>query len=188
MAGYTYMKQSDKVRGTPFPTNLRLHRRHRKKHDFNCNPDQGYTPTQEELELGNPVILTKKEGFAISEAGNKLCRMGPKTCPTPTQPVDELAQYESFLKWRESMRWAYFFNKDKRPEDVEQTFLKTPWYRKTKRAAPVACPALETYFESVGRDLSDPSLRTKISDNLTPEMREFIKEVREEYPGQNLRV
>ena len=187
MSGDSYVKHKDKVRGAPFPTNMRLHRRHRRKPMLNPNPDQGYTPSQEELELRNPVILTKKEGFSISEAGNKLCRMGPKTCPTPTQPVDELAQYESFIKWRESMRWAYHFNKDRRPEDVDQDFQKKPWYRKTDRAAPVACPALETYFEAVGRDLSDPNLRKKISDNLTPDMRKFIKEVKEEYPRQNIR-
>ena len=86
------------------------------------------------------------------------------------------------------MRWAYLCNTDKRPEDEEQTFQKTPWYRKTTKAAPIACPALESYLEAVGRDLSDPSLRVKISDNLTPEMRDFIKEVREDFPRQNLRM
>ena len=187
MSGESYIKQEDKSRGAPFPVNLRLHRRHRRKPNLNRNLHQGYEPTQEEIKLRNPVILTKKEGFTISEAGNQLCRMGPKTCPTPTQPVDELAQYESWLKWRESMRWSYHFNKDKRKEDVNQDFQKTPWYRKTDRTAPAACPALEAYFEAVGRDLSDPNLRRKISDNLTPEMREFIKEVKEDYPRQNLR-
>ena len=92
MFGDCYMREKDKPRGAPFPVNLRLHRRHRKKANHNFPPDQAYTPSPEELSLRDPIVLTQKEGFVIPEAGKELCRMGPKTCPTPTAPVDELAQ------------------------------------------------------------------------------------------------
>ena len=190
ISGACYVKEKDKPRGAPFPVNLRLHRRHRKKTNHNLPPNQSYIPTPEELSLRDPIVLTQKEGFVIPEAGKELCRMGPKTCPTPTTPVDELAQQEAWLKWREGMRWAWLFNKEKRPDDVEQNFIKQPWYRKTDKKAPRAddCPELEAFIAAVGRDVSDPNLRRPIKDNLTPEMRQFIKEVREDYPRENLRV
>ena len=97
MSGISYVKQQDKPRGAPFPVNLRLHRRHRKKSNPNNPPSQTYIPTPEELSQRNPLVLTKKEGFVVPEAGKELCRMGPKTCPTPTAPVDELAQHEAWL-------------------------------------------------------------------------------------------
>ena len=36
--------------------------------------------------------------------------------------------------------------------------------------------------------MSDPNLRRPIKDNLTPDMRDFMKEVREIYPTVNLRM
>ena len=88
------------------------------------------------------------------------------------------------------MRWAWLFNKEKRPVDVDQDFIKQPWYKKSDKKAPRAddCPELEAFIAAVGRDVSDPKLRRPIKDNLTPEMREFIKEVREDYPRENLRM
>ena len=69
-------------------------------------------------------------------------------------------------------------------------FVKTPWYQKTDKAAPVArdCPELEAFLAAMERDVMNPDLRKKIRDNLDPDERAFIKELKKEHPKQDLRV
>ena len=177
------------ISGAPFPTNLRLHRRRRPNmRTRNLNP-QEFQISEQELAKRDPVILTKKEGFTLPEAGKTLMRMGPKTAPTPRTPVDEKAQYEAWLKWRESGRWKWHFCKGMEPKDIEE-YVKKPWDVPTDRAAPIAqdCPQLEAMFAQSYTDLFDPKQRKLIKDNLTPEQRDFIKTVKTDYPEQGLRV
>ena len=88
------------------------------------------------------------------------------------------------------MRWKWFFNKNKDPEDIEDNYEKKPWDERSKRTAPVAtdAPELEAFFASIERDLKDLGLRRKVKGNLNSEQIKFIKEVKEEYPGRGLRI
>ena len=103
----------DAIPGAPFPTNLRKHRRGRHHHNFrNPHPHpQGYTVTEDDLSRRDPIILTTKDDFSISQAGKEVMRLGPKFCPTPKGSVDEFCQNKSWLKWRENSRRAWFHNK-----------------------------------------------------------------------------
>ena len=58
------------------------------------------------------------------------------------------------------------------------------------RAAPVArdCPELEAFIAGIEKDVMNPDLRRKIKDNLGPEERAFIKEVKIEFPKKDLRM
>ena len=117
-------------------------------------------------------------------------RMGPKTCPTPREPVDEMAQYKSWLKWKENLCWKWHFNKGLKPEDIEDIFVRKPWDTPTDRAAPIVndCPELEAMIANAYRDLFDPNQRRKIKDNLSKEQRSFINEVKTKYPQKGLRI
>ena len=177
------------IPGAPFPTNLRLHRR-RHPNIQNRNQNAGdFVVTEEDLVKRDPVILTKRENFTLPEAGKSLMRMGPKTAPTPKTHVDEKAQYEAWLKWRESGRWKWHFCKSMKPDEIED-YDKKPWDVPTNRAAPIAtdCPQLEAFFSESYTNLFDPSKRKKKKDNLSPEERDFIKEVKKDYPKMGLRV
>ena len=116
--------------------------------------------------------------------------LGPLTAPTPPGPVDEKSQHEAWVRWRESLRWNLFFNKHQQPEDVPHDHVSQPWNEKTKQAAPVAqdCPELEAFIEAFFRDLVDPAKRKKIKDNLTQDQRNYIKDVKTEYPKMNIRI
>ena len=117
-------------------------------------------------------------------------RLGPKTCPTPEGPVDEKALYEGFIRFREGLRWKWFFNKNSSLEEVLDNHTSHPWDEKTDRSAPVAqdCPELEALISAVYKDLFDPALRKKIKGNLSKEQRDFILEVKTEYPKRNIRI
>ena len=186
-----YVKNvKDAIPGAPFPTNLRMHRRGRPHHNFGNPKPQGYTVTEEELSKRDPVILFAKEDFSISQAAKELMRLGPKFCPTPRGPVDELGQYQSWLSWRESVRWNWFHNNGKELDEIENNYVKKPWDTKTDRAAPIAtdCPVLEALFEGCRRDLFDPTQRKQIKDNLSTEQRNYIKEVKTIYPTLGIRI
>ena len=77
-----------------------------------------------------------------------------------------------------------------KPEDVQNNHVFQPWDERTERNAPIAqdCPELEAFLSAVYRDLFNPSLRKKIKYNLTEEQHDFIKEVKTEYPKNNLRI
>ena len=74
--------------------------------------------------------------------------------------------------------------------ELEDDFQKKTWYQKTERAAPMArdCPEIEAFLAGIEKDIMNPDLRRKIKDNLTPDERAFIKEVKTEYPRNDLRV
>ena len=102
--------------------------------------------------------------------------------------MDNHAQYQSYLKFVESVRWRYFFAKQNNFKEEENDFVKTPWYQGTDKAAPLASPAVESFLEACGRDNMDPSLRRKIKDNLTPGERAALKDIVNNFPNMNLRV
>ena len=189
--GSTYFKAEDtgEARGAPFPKNLRPHRINRPHKNRNPYAEQ-FVSSPEEDSQRDPILLTTNPNFRLSEAGRKLMALGPKTAPTPRGPVDEKSQYEAWVKWRESLRWSWFFNKHQKPEDISHDHVSQPWDEKTQRSAPVAhdCPDLEAFMEAIHRDLIDPSKRKKIKDNLSSDQRNFIKEVRNEFPQMNLRI
>ena len=47
---------------------------------------------------------------------------------------------------------------------------------------------LEAYLAGIEKDLRNPSLRKRIKSNITNEQREFIKEVKNDFPNKGLRV
>ena len=109
-----------------------------------------------------------KQDVEIGEAGNSLCMLGGKFCPTPKTLTNETKHYENFVRWRENIRWKYHFAKDKDLTQPEPEFQKEPWYQRTSRSAPIArdCPELEAMLAGVERDLFDPALRKKIKDKV----------------------
>ena len=126
--------------------------------------------------------------YLITAAHKSLLRKGAKFCPTPRTPIDNHAAYQSFLKFQESVRWAYFFAKENNFEQQKNTFVSTPWYQRTSRAAPKASSSVEAFLESCLRDLMDPKLRRKIKDNLTMEEREALQDIIKNFPEHNLRI
>ena len=79
----------------------------------------------------------------LSEDAKALMRKSPKFCPTPRGPIDEKGHYEAFLRYRESMRWKWFFNKNKDPNNIDDEYSKKPWDERTKKKAPIATDAPE---------------------------------------------
>ena len=69
----------------------------------------------------------------------------------------------SFLRYRESLRWKWFFLKNEDPNNIEDHYVSRPWDVRTEKRAPIAtdCPELEAYFAGIERDLKDPTLRRK---------------------------
>ena len=174
--------------GAPFPRNLRKCRRNRKR-KRNLAQSQEYSVTEEDIEERNPIILST-QNVELSDGAKALLRKSPKFIPTPEGPIEEMEHYKAFLRYRESMRWKWFFNKDKDPFNIEDDFVPKPWDTRTERAAPVAtdAPELEAYLAGIEKDLRNPSLRKRIKSNITNEQREFIKEVKNDFPDKGLRV
>ena len=125
------------MQGAPFPQNLRPHRRDR-PHRRRYPASRQHIVTEEDLAVRDPIILTKNPSFVLGDAGKSLMRMSPKTCPTHKTPVDEKELYEAWVKWRESLRWKWHFNKNLRPEDIDQDHKSQAWDEKTERSAPYA--------------------------------------------------
>ena len=191
--GKKYIKERDKgeVFGAPFPKYLRPARRNRPHRRTRVNNNnQEYIVTAEDLEERNPIIASKKD-LDISEDAKALYRKGPKFCPTPRGPVDEMEQYKSFLRFQQSVRWKWFFNKDKDPLNlINDDFQAKPWDTRTERCDPIAsdAPELEAFLSAIEKDVKNPELRKKIKSNLSQTQWEYIKEVKTEYPKLGLRV
>ena len=188
--GFYYLREhKDAVPGARWPNNLRpnrVNRPHRNRY-----PDRPqHVVTEEELALRDPIILTKRPNFELPAAGKALMRLGPKTCPTPTGPINEKKLYEAYIQFRERMRWNWHYNKSKKPEEVDDSYIGKPWDEKTDRLAPVAsdCPELEAFLAGVYRDCFDPAQRKKINSNISVDQRNFIQSVKRDYPEQNLRI
>ena len=85
--------------------------------------------------------------------------------------MNEADHYKDFLQFRESLRWKWFFNKNKKPEEVDNNYVKKPWDTRSDKQAPVDhdCPDLKSVLSAIERDLTDPNHRRKIKSNLTPD-------------------
>ena len=151
--------------------------------------NQEYVVTAEDVEERNPIIASKQV-VNISEDGKALLRKSPKFCPSPKGPIEEMEQYKSFLRFQQSMRWKWFFNKEKDPFNIIDDYQPQPWHSRTGRQAPIAtdAPELEAFLAGMEKDLRSPELRRKMKNNLTQNQNNFIKEVKEEYPHRGLRV
>ena len=185
-----YIKKVDdgEPRGAPFPKNLRKSRRNR-PHRRDGVHSQEYVVTAEDVEERNPIIASKQV-VNISEDGKALLRKSPKFCPSPKGPIEEMEQYKSFLRFQQSMRWKWFFNKEKDPFNIIDDYQPQPWHSRTDRQAPIAtdAPELEAFLAGMEKDLRSPELRRKMKNNLNQNQKNFIKEVKEEYPQRGLRV
>ena len=102
--GFKYIKSKDRTpyEGVPFPLNLRLHRQDR-PHRSKYPPRRQHEVLEEEKAQRNPIILTKNPNFVLPEAGKTLMRLGPKTCPTSTGPIDERALLQTYVRFREHL-------------------------------------------------------------------------------------
>ena len=180
-------KGINEISGAKFPSNLRKSRKNRPHHRKETS--QEYVITPEDLEERNPIILSN-QNVELLEDEKALLRKSPKFCPTPRGPIDEKNLYESFLRFRESVRWKWFFNKNIAPEDVDNDYKPQPWSTRTEKSAPVAhdCPELEAFLSSTERDIKDLLLRRKIKSNLNENQINFIKKVKTEYPRRGLRI
>ena len=90
----------------------------------------------------------------LTEHHKSLLRKGAKFCPTPKKTTDNHLHYQSFLKFQEQIRWAYFFPKQNDFELQENNFVKPPWYQNTTKAAPIASFAVESFLEACLRDIT----------------------------------
>ena len=129
---YKSKENNGELLAAPFPKNLRKTKRLRPNHRDQEPVNQGFQVTPEDLEERNPIILTSQP-VNLSEDVKALLRKSPKFVPTPRRPINEKASYVSFLKWRESMRWKWFHNKNKDPNDIDNDFTKKPWTEGTTR-------------------------------------------------------
>ena len=146
VVGNIYIKFNDPFNSNtePFPLNLdprrirakglRNHRRNRPHQRNSTNPNT-YVPTAQDLAARDPIVLSKQD-LHLSEAAKSVCRLGPKTCPTPRGPVNEADHYKDFLQFRESLRWKWFFNKNKKPEEVDNNYVKKPWDTRSDKKSP----------------------------------------------------
>ena len=96
--GFSYIrdKNSGAVQGAPFPQNLRPHRQDR-PHRRRYPSIRQHIITEEDLAARDPIILSKNPSFVLREAGRSLLRMSLKTCPTPTNPVDEKEIHKAWV-------------------------------------------------------------------------------------------
>ena len=69
------------------------------------------------------------------------------------------------MRLQQSVRWKWFFNKDKDPLNlIEDDFKSKPWDTRTERSAPIAsdAPELEAFLSAIEKDIKNPELRKKI--------------------------
>ena len=87
MFGRKYVKNNpDSIPGAPFPTNLRPSRQNR-PHAKPKHSPQVYTPTAEDLEARDPLVLTTGEiDFILTESHKSLLRKGAKFCQRQISP------------------------------------------------------------------------------------------------------
>ena len=183
---YIKMVNNGEVSGCPFPKNLRPHRRNRPR-KRNSNSNNSFEVNPADLEAQNPVIVTNRE-VNLTEPQLSVMRKGAKFVPNPKAPVNNKELYENWLNWRERMRWTWFHAKQRNFQGDPPEFEKTPWYQKTQRAAPPASPAVENFMDRCYADTMNANMRNKIKDNMTPEEREALRELRFEFPAQNFRI
>ena len=132
----------------------------------------------------DPINLTTD--FTISEPLKSLCHLGPKFCPTPTLPVNDLNNYLSFLSFCESVRWIYFWS-HRKDQSSDEGFSSFPWTPRTTNKAPNASPHIEAFLSQCKRDLLNPDSRRRIKDNLSPDQRNALKEAKK-LPSKGIRI
>ena len=96
-----------------------------------------------------------------------------------------MEHYKDFLRFRQSIRWKWFFNKDKDPANIDDDYSPKPWDTRTKKQA---APELEAFLAGIEKDVRNPDLRRKVKANLNQNQINFIKEVKEEYPRRGLEL
>ena len=187
---YVRKDPNGEVLGAPFPKYLRGARRNRPHTNQGPRTPREYQVTPEDLAQRDPIILSRQENIVLTDDQKELLRKSRKFVPTPRGPIDEKGQYVSFLRYRESLRWKWFFLKNEDPNNIEDHYVSRPWDVRTEKRAPIAtdCPELEAYFAGIERDLKDPTLRRKIKSNLNENQWKFFKEVQEDYLRRGLRV
>ena len=120
---YKKKENNGEISGAPFPQNLRKARRGRPQQP-RVNT-QEYQVTAEDLEERNPIILSN-QNVELDEDAKSLLRKSPKFVPTPRGPINEKGHYESFLRFRESLRWKWFFHKHHDPNEIEDEYSSKP--------------------------------------------------------------
>ena len=113
----------------------------------------------------------------------EVTQLSAKFCPMPQGPLDLYDLFLSFEKFASNMRWAWFHHVKKKNaiEDSsvdEEHFIMTPWYKRTDRKAPKGNHQLEAGLERLRESLFDPSNRRRVMDNLTPEKRKALMELK----------
>jgi hypothetical protein len=119
-----------------------------------------------EIEERNPIILSN-QAVDISEDGLALLRKSPKLCPTPGGLIGETEHYKAFLRFKQNLRWKWFFTKNKDPFNLDDDFQPKPWDTKTERSASISHDAreLEAFLAGIEKDVRNPNLRRKIKSN-----------------------
>ena len=86
------------------------------------------------------------------------------------------------------MRWKWYHAKKRNFEGEDHDFEKKPWYQHSEYNPPPASPTFKAFMEKVLTDLMNPTLRRKIKDNFSAEEREDLKDFKQNFPANNLRV
>ena len=116
----------------------------------------------------------------------ELCSLSPSFSPTPMSscPPDGLILHQELNNFKRRLAWQVFFRKKdlKDHNSIEEfvnqeikLFVKDPWYTPSSREPPSLPPALEFAFETVYRNVMDPSNWTEFKPNLSPNLRKSVK-------------
>ena len=144
--------------------------------------------TTQDIFNRNPVCLDERAKEFLTEDHKSLLRKGGKFCPTPRVPINMFEKVKDFNRFRESLRWTYFHAKKNGFKPQENNFNAEVWYQRTKAKAPLASAPVEAFLEACMNDLTNPSLRRRITDNLTVKERIAMKDIQHNFGKHDLRV
>ena len=114
-------------------------------------------------------------GYNMNDIEKQVCAKGLKFVPT-VKRVDLFQKMVDFERFARSLRLAVFFQ-DKSNNTVI-TDIKPPWSKKSTFMPPTNNARLEEYLLAVRNDLFNPINFNKVTDNLTPEQRVSLNELR----------
>lgn len=163
---------------------IRPHRKIRrgKRSNNKKQKDSVWSPSEAEFKERDPIVLTDK--VTLSKEQIEVCRLADCFVPTPTTPIDVYDQMIGTHEWAERLRWHRFFALKKlkdgsdNADEEDEEFQKFPWYKPTEKSAPRGDKALEDFIQQCSDDFLDINKRKRISDNLTPEQRKALSELR----------
>ena len=113
--------------------------------------------------------------------------LAAKLVPNDRRPVDMGNINGGFERFANNMRWAWFHDKRRREgvgedeeeeEEEEGEFTMVPWYKRSARRAPRGNTQLEAGLDRMRAFINSPANRRRVRDNMTPDQRQAMEELR----------